>query len=135
MSKASKRQFLVRVDGFPGNWAQKTGGDVSSDVAKAYDGGNPTPSLVAGPQNVDNVSVVRVYDPESDDVYLHAARQGVNSLTTTVHSTPTDANMVAVGKPTVYSNALLIHVTEPEHDASSGDLAEWGLEFAVAQVN
>ena len=46
MPKAAQRQFLVKVGKIPGYFATKSGGNVSADVNKVYDGGSlkPDPS-------------------------------------------------------------------------------------------
>lgn len=133
-NKSSQRQFLVRVDGLLGFFARKSGGNVSAEVTKSYDGGSLVPDLVSAPPNTDNITVGRTYDPDRDAADLARLRPLVGSLRTTVSVTPTDADLVAIAPPTTYSDALLVGLNEVEVDAGSGELAEYELEFAVAQV-
>jgi hypothetical protein len=131
MAKSSARQFLVKVAGIDGYFMTKSGGSISADANKVYDGGSLVPDVLAGPAEADNVTVSRAYDPTRDATLLARLRRDVGRFTTTVSVTPTDRDLVAVGTPVVYSNALLVGVTEPDSDASSGDAATYELEFAV----
>lgn len=132
MSKSSARQFLVKVEGVNGFFATKTGGNVTSDSTKAYDGGSLIPDLITAPPTAENVTVTRNYDPDRDDDIMRQLLTLVGSWETTVSVTPTDADLVAVAPPRVYSNARLVGVQEPEVDANSGDPAMFGLEFAIS---
>ncbi|WP_040457222.1 hypothetical protein, partial [Kribbella catacumbae] len=51
---------------------------------------------------------------------------------TTVTKQPTDPDFTPIGKPITYPNSLLLRVTEPELDASSGEPARWELAFATS---
>jgi hypothetical protein len=130
--KSSARQFLVKVEGVDGFWATKTGGNVAADNTKVYDGGSLKPDIITNPPTAEDVNVTRPYDPDRDDEVLRELRQRVGSWTTTVSVTPTNADLEAVAAPTVYSEAVLTGVTEPEVDASSGDPAVCGLTFAIS---
>jgi hypothetical protein len=132
MSKASARQFLVKVEGIDGYFATKQGGNVSSDVTKAYDGGSLTPDIVTAPPTAENVTVTRHYDPDRDDTVMRTLLPLVGAWETTVSVTPTDADLVAAAPPRTYPKARLVGVTEPEVDSGSGDAAMFGLEFAIA---
>lgn len=131
MTKSSQRQSLVKVSGIDDYFATKSGGNISADTSKVYDGGSLTPDVLAGPAEADNITVSRPYDLQRDEPVLKRLRRMVGTWTTTVSVTPTDADLVAVGQPQVYSNAVLTGLTEPEVDASSGDAKTYELEFAV----
>jgi hypothetical protein len=134
MSKSSQRQFLVKVQGIDGLFMTKAGGNSTSDVARAYDGGSSVPDLIAAPKQVENVTVSRGFDPVRDADLLQGLRPLIGSFETTLSVTPTDRDYVAAASPIVYSPALLVGLTEPEVAADSGDLATFELEFAVADV-
>lgn len=131
MAKSSARQFLIKVEGVDGLWSTKSGGNVGSDNTKVYDGGSLKPDIITNPPTAEDVTVTRPYDPQRDDDMLRALLQLVGSWTTTVSVTPTNADLVAVAAPRVYSNAVLTGVQEPEVDSSSGDAAMIGLTFAI----
>lgn len=131
MAKSAQRQFLIKVGQIDGYFASKSGGDISSDTSKVYDGGSDVPDVLAGPAEADNITVSRSYDLQRDAALLKRLRQVVGRWSTTLSITPTDRDLIAVGEPQVYPDALLVGLTEPETDASSGDAAEYELEFAI----
>lgn len=112
----------------------KSGGGISSNVTKAYDGGDPDPDLITAPPEVDNIVVTRIYDPNRDGDLVQALKQQVGRFVTTITVTPTDADYVAVAPPDVYSPAVLVSFKLPDVDAASGDAAPIELEFAVSTV-
>lgn len=133
--KAAQRQFLVKVDGILGYFAQKSGGEVTSDATKVWDGGATKPDVIAAPAEAGDVTVTRPYDPERDQEILNSLLTMVGQWYTTVSIQPTEGDMRAARvKPRVYANALLIGVREPETDASSGDAADFELTFAVGSA-
>lgn len=134
MPKSAQRQFLVKVAGIEGYFATKSGGDITAETSKVYDGGSDTPDVLAGPAEVDDISCSRAYDLQRDEPILRQLRRQVGRFSTTVSVTPTDRDLIAVGQPVVYPDALLTGVVEPETDASSGDAAEFELTFAVGKV-
>lgn len=131
---AAQRQSLVKVSGIDGYFLTKTGGDTSSDTSKVYDGGNPTPAVIASPAETDNITVSRGWDNNRDNPLLRRLRPLVGKFRATVSVTPTDEDLVAQGEPTVYSDALLVRMTDPEADGSSGDAKMFELEFAIGSV-
>lgn len=131
MAKAAQRQFLVAVSGIAGYFATKTGGEVSADATRVYDGGQPQPDLLSAPAQADNVTVGRPYDPLRDQPVITTLKQRVGRSRHTVSVIPTDEDLIAIGPPTIYANALLVRVGEPEADAASGDAATYELEFAI----
>lgn len=128
---SSARNFLVKVEGVDGLWSTKSGGNVSAESTKVYDGGSLKPDIITSPPTAEDVTVTRPFKPQRDDDMVRTLLQLVGSWTTTVSVTPTDSDMVALAPPRVYSNAVLTGVQEPETDASSGDAAMVGLTFAI----
>jgi hypothetical protein len=131
MAKMAQRQYLVRISGIEGYWATFSGGNITADTNKVYDGGNPVPEVLAGPSEADNITVGRPYDTNRDATMLENLRRRVGVFTATISVQPTDRNYNVIGKPRVFPNALLVSLTEPEYDATSGDAAQVELEFAV----
>jgi hypothetical protein len=134
MTKAAQRQFLVRVSGVDGYFATKSGGATASDVTDVWDGGSLTPEKLASPASTEDITISRPYDPVRDQPVVKRLRPRVGRLRATVSVQPTDADLVAVGAADVYANALLIGVSAPEADASSGDVGVVELVFAVESV-
>jgi hypothetical protein len=137
MTKAANRQFLVKVDGIDGYFATKSGGEVTADANKVYDGGSLVPDVLASPAEVGDITVSRPYDPDRDQPVINNALPQVGQWRTTISVTPTYGDLTAVRgvKPRVFSNALLVGLREPEPDASSGDAADLELTFAVGAAS
>jgi len=126
--------FRTYVSGITGYWATCTGGETSSDVSPYWDGGSQQPEMLASPAQRSNVTVARAYNRDRDYAILAKARNNVGKWTTTISKQPTDEDGTSSGKPTVYSGALLVRVSEPDQDSSGGDAAMWEMEFAVSAV-
>lgn len=134
MASSSQKMFLVTVTGISGTFMTKSGGDTSSDVTKVYNGGATVPELLAAPAETDNITVSRAYDHDRDYQAHKNARAKVGRWRTTISVTPTDLDLTSRGSATTYPNALLVRVSEPDVDSSSGDAATWELEFSVGNV-
>jgi hypothetical protein len=133
--KSAARQFLWGVDGISGPFAQKSGGEVTSDATKVRDGGALTADVIAAPPEVGDVTLTRPYDPERDQPIIDVLLTRVGQWRTTITGQPLTADMRAARvKPRVYPDALLTGVREPESDADSGDAATYELTFAVPTV-
>lgn len=131
MAKAAQRQYLVKVSGIEGRFSTKSGGNITADVSKQYDGGSLVPDVLSSPAEAENITVGRAYDHRRDAAILKQLKKQVGSKRVTITVTPTDQDMVALNRPSVYPRALLVGVTEPEYDSSSGDFATFELEFAI----
>lgn len=134
MPIAAQRQFLVKVSGVDGYFATKGGGNAGSDVTRVFNGGSLVPEVLASPGQVEDVTVGRPYDPARDAPVIARLSSQVGRWRTTVSVTPTDADLVPVADQTVYANALLTNVGNPEADAGSGDAGTFSLTFAVPTV-
>lgn len=130
--KMAQRQALVSIEGIPGLWATKTGGDVSADVTPVWDGGTDHPDQLASPASSDNITVSRPVDDDRDLVEMKRIKKQVGRFTATVTVQPTNGDLFPIGDPDVYPEALLIRASTPEYDAASGDPQVWELEFAIS---
>lgn len=135
--KSAQRQFVVMIDGMDKTpWGVKSGGEITADTNKVWDGGSLVPEVLSAPAEVGDVTISRPYDPERDQPLINSLKSLVGHLRTTITVVPTNSTLVAARvKPTVYSNALLSGLREPETDASSGDAADYELTFAVGAVS
>lgn len=134
MSMSAQRQALIKVEGIDGFFAQKTGGEVGSDTNKGWDGGSRTPQIVAAPPETGDVVVTRPFDPDLHQDLVENLKRRVGTWETTLSITPTYTDLTAAkAKPTVHPKALLTNVRAPEYDASSGDIADFELTFAVPE--
>jgi hypothetical protein len=131
MSKATKRQFLVTISGFPGTWSTSSGGSLSADVTRDYDGGSDVPDLLGGVPTAEDLEISRTFDPVRDLAILEKLRREVGRGRYTIMKQATDANYNKVGKPMTYSDCLLLGVNDPHSDASSSDTSQMTVKFAT----
>jgi hypothetical protein len=130
--KATKRQYLVTIEGIPGTWRQFSGAGGSASITKDYDGGSDRADLLAGPAEWDDIEVTRTVAPSRDDVWIAQLRKLLGRGRFNVTKQATDANWTKVGNPTTYPDCLLNGLQEPETDAASSDAAEIKLTFATS---
>lgn len=134
--KAAQRQFLVKVDGIDGYWAQKSGGEITSDSTKVFDGGALRADVIASPPEVGDITVTRPYDPLRDQEVINQLKSRVGTWVTTISVTPTETDLRAARvRGDVYPQALLIGLRLPESDAGSGDAADYELTFATGTID
>lgn len=151
MAKVSQRQVVAAIEPTvpqpdnqvtPPSWhanrtyfAQVSGGEVQASVEKVYDGGSYSPQVLPAPIEVGDITLTRHYDPSTDGTPISQARPlvGKARYNVNVYTLDADLNVIA-GLTRVYSNALLVNVTEPEGDSSSGGPATFSLTFACETV-
>lgn len=131
--KLAQRQVYASVSGIDGNFSQFSGGEISSNAEKIYDGGSITPTLLSGARDVGNITLVRPVDLDRDPGILANLRDLVGKQTFTVTVFVCDADLQPISTR-VYNDALLIGMNEPEGDAASGAPASMSLVFSVGGV-
>ena len=137
--KSAQRQFLWTCN-VPGlaelGGKSKSGGEVTSDATKVFDGGDLKPAVIASPPEVGDVTILYNYDAERHQEMLTSLLSVVGQLRATISGQPLTGDMRAVrgAPPRVYPDALLIGVREPESDSSSGDAADFELTWAVGSA-
>lgn len=131
-AKATKRQYLVTIQGIPGTWRQFGGAAGSASVTKDYNGGKDRADLLSGPAEWDDIEVTRTVAPSRDDVWITKLNGLLGRGEFTITKQATDANWTKVGKPRTYPKCLLVGIQEPESDAASSDAAEIKLTFATS---
>lgn len=130
--KATKREFLVTIEGVPGNWKSFSGGAGSASVTKDWDGGAERPDILSGPKEFSDIEVGRSYDPSKDQAWVDDAIDKIGRGRYTVTRQSIDAAGVKIGRPRTYADCLLIGVDEGDVDSSSSDAAEVKFTFATS---
>lgn len=116
-------------------FAQVSGGEVQASVEKVYDGGASTPEVLPAPIEVGDLTVTRHYDPDIDGGLVNSARPLVGKARYDIYVYTLDAdNQIIQGRTRVYSRALLVNITEPEGDSSSGGPATFSMTFSCENV-
>jgi hypothetical protein len=112
-------------------FAQVSGGEIQASVEKVYDGGATYPDVLPAPIEVGDVTLTRHYDPDIDADVISFFRNTVGKQRFRVEVYTTDADGVLVGKVRKYEKCILVNITEPDGDSSSGGPATFSLTFAV----
>jgi hypothetical protein len=150
MAKTSQRQILADIapvnqnhpkwEGF--KFAQVSGGEITASVEKIYEGGAKFPTVLCAPYEIGDITLTAHFD---DDIIQSDTMTGVARKVATLRSLVGqsyyninvkvyDCDIAVIGTDRVYSNALLVGLTEPEGDSSSGAPATFSLTFAIQNV-
>lgn len=130
ISKASQRHSLVVVQGIPILWRSMSGGGVSGDYTRDYDGGSDVADFIPGYAEAEDIEVTCTVAPRRDLEWLRKVKAQVMKGRFTITRQWTDANWDPVGEAEVYPNCLLTGYSNPEVSASA-DPAELTLTFAT----
>ena len=138
MAKLSQRQILAKIapvtptvhPPLTGYFAQVSGGEITAAVEKIYVGGQKFPELLCAPSEVGDITLTKHYSDDERGT-LNKLRQYVGSAfyNVTIYYLNCD---ISSGKPDrAYSDCLLVGLTEPDGDSSSGAPATYALTFSV----
>ena len=151
MSKVSQRQVLASVvpvepqkhpkwTGF--YFAQVSGGEITASVEKIYEGGKLRPTVLCAPSEVGDITLTAHYDDDrnaadgptgiADKIATLRPLVGRAQYDITVETF--DCDLKVPGTDRVYAKALLVGITEPDGDSSSGAPATFSLTFAISDV-
>lgn len=139
MAKYAQRQILAKIKpintahpDLTNYFAQVSGGEITAAVEKIYVGGQQFPELLCAPSEVGDVTITRHYDDEMRPLLNRIRSEGLvgrSFYDLTIYYLDCD---VANGKPDrQYSECLLVGLSEPDGDASSGAPATFALTFSV----
>jgi len=113
-----------------------SGGEISAAVEKIYDGGNIHPEVLCAPSEIGDITVSRYATDDTDD---HNLLQNVRQLVGRAYYDITvftlNCDLAVPGSERVYPKALLVGLTEPDGDASSGAPATYSLTFSISSVD
>lgn len=135
-TNVAERQWLITVSGVPGVFGTKSGGVLTVEHTRDFDGGSLTPKIYQGPPQISDMTVSRAYEvPRDTDVarQLRAVLAGGRRFEATINATPLDESMVPVGPAEVYE-AVLSGVNAPEGNANSSQTSRLELTFSVRAV-
>ena len=150
MAKATQRQIVAEIapvtdvpghipgPSFPKYFATVSGGEISAAVEKVYDGNSTFPEVLCAPAEIGDITVSKFYDPDADGDDDHAKltslRQLVGMTYYDIVIYTTNSELKVPGSERTYAKALLVGLTEPDGDASSGAPAAYSLTFSVSTV-
>lgn len=120
-------------------FAQVSGGEITASVEKIYEGGKTRPTVLCAPAEIGDITLTAHYDDSetASSIYtaIKTARQfvGVGFYNITVQVF--NCGLSSKKNDRVYNDALLVGLTEPDGDSSSGAPTTFALTFSVSDVN
>jgi len=154
MAKVSQRQVLAKVAPHGEQqitdlpkfetflFAQVSGGEITASVEKIYEGGKASPTVLCAPFDIGDITLTAHYDDDrvaSDGASGLAAkvaklREYVGKAYYDITVETYDCDLKKPGLDRIYSKALLVGLTEPDGDSSSGAPSTFALTFSVSTV-
>jgi hypothetical protein len=147
MAKIAQRQVVASITPvkpggavhqppkFEGYFAQVSGGEVTASVEKVYDGGSLFPQVLAAPPEIGDVTITRHYDSLKDGENLKEVRGLVGQVFYDLTIYDLNADLKVIGSERSFSEALLVGLSEPEGDSSSGAPTTFSMTFSISSVS
>lgn len=116
-------------------FTQISGGEVTASVEKVYSGGSHLPEVLCAPAEIGDVTITGNFE-DSDFVFdnMKSLRELVGRVYYKIDVFILDCGLKNPKTQRTYTPALLVGLTEPEGDASSGAPTTFALTFAVSKV-
>jgi len=118
---------------------QISGGEITASVEKIYEGGKRSPTLLCAPFEIGDITLTAHYDEAGAESTMATTLQTMRTLVGRAFYNITvktyDCDIVVKGTDRYYSKALLVGLTEPDGDSSSGAPATFALTFAIQTVS
>lgn len=140
-NKLAQRQIFAQItpligeaitgEDISGMFAQVSGGEITAAVEKIYVGGEKFPEVLCAPSEVGDITLTRHYSAE-ERTKLGALRKQVGRAYYEVKIYDTNCDLANKQTERIYSKALLVGLSEPDGDSSSGAPATYALTFAVS---
>ena len=117
-------------------FAQVSGGEVTASVEKIYLGGKNFPEVLCAPAEIGDITLTAHFDDAVGgmDSKLASLRKLVGQVYYDITVSTLDCGIEVTGSSRIYSKSLLVGLTEPDGDASSGAPATFALTFSVQSV-
>jgi hypothetical protein len=150
MAKVAQRQVLADIapvdlnnpqfEGF--KFAQVSGGEITASVEKIYEGGAKRPTVLCAPAEIGDITLTAHYDDETRNSAgadglakkISLLRALVGQAFYDINIKNYDCDLAVRGTDRVYKSSLLVGLTEPDGDSSSGAPAPFALTFSVSEV-
>ncbi len=140
-NKLAQRQIFANITPLAGEdvtgtdisgfFAQVSGGEITAAVEKIYVGGSKFPEVLCAPSEVGDVTLTRHYSSDERTV-LRDLRKQVGRAYYEVKIYDANCDLANKQSERIYSRALLVGLSEPDGDSSSGAPATFALTFAVS---
>jgi hypothetical protein len=150
MTKVAQRQVLADIapvntnnptfEGF--RFAQVSGGEITASVEKIYEGGKSRPTVLCAPAEIGDITLTAHYDDDIDvagginiAAKVRALRPLVGQAFYNINIKTYNCDLEEKGTDRVYTSALLVGLTEPDGDSSSGAPSTFALTFSIQDVS
>lgn len=142
---ATQRQVVAKIaptgagtslPTFPDYFTQVSGGEITASVEKVYHGGDIFPETLCAPAEIGDVTLTGYVS--IDTVFLQkiqSLRQLVGRARYDVNIHLFDCDILVPGADRQYTSALLVGLTEPDGDATSGTPATFAMTFSISTVS
>jgi hypothetical protein len=150
MAKLSQRQILAEINPISNaspkwnlfQFAQVSGGEITASVEKIYPGGAKFPEVLCAPAEIGDITLTAHYDDDrvrsetgsGIAEKIKALRPLVGRVYYDIVVKTYDCDIEVRGLDRTYSKCLLVGITEPDGDSSSGAPATFALTFSVQGV-
>jgi len=120
-------------------FAQVSGGEITASVEKIYEGGKSKPTVLCAPSEIGDITLTAHYDDDQSanglGLAIKKVRQyvGIGFYNITIKTY--NCGLTSSANDRVYKDALLVGLTEPDGDSSSGAPSTFALTFSVSEVN
>ena len=159
MAKVSQRQVLAYISSPSGSlganktqppsmpasaggqfyFAQVSGGEITASVEKIYEGGRSRPTVLCAPSEIGDITLTAHYDDDESDGKLAKVirdlRQWVGTAFYDITVQNFNCGLNDKKNDRIYKNALLVGLTEPDGDSSSGAPSTFALTFSISDVS
>lgn len=129
-------KFNLTNSNDPYYFTQVSGGEITASVEKVYSGGSHKPEVLCAPMEIGDVTITGNFE-DSGFVYenIQTLRELVGRVYYNIDVFILDCGLKNPASQRTYSKALLVGLTEPEGDASSGAPTTFALTFAITDVS
>jgi len=120
-------------------FAQVSGGEITASVEKIYEGGKFRPTTLCAPAEIGDLTLTAHYDDAAGDLGIATTiknlRQfvGVGFYDVTIQTY--NCGLTSAAHDRLYKAALLVGLTEPDGDSSSGAPTTFALTFSVSDID
>jgi len=119
---------------------QVSGGEITASVEKIYEGGKRSPTVLCAPFEIGDITLTAHFDDGLLDantmgLFVSSLRNLVGKAYYNIYIQVYNCDIRVEGTDRTYTKALLVGLTEPEGDSSSGAPATFSMTFAVQSVS
>ena len=121
---------------FPDYFTQVSGGEITAAVEKVYHGGDLFPETLCAPAEIGDITLTGYVSQDTAfRQKIQALRPIVGRVRYDIDVHVFDCDISVPGADRSYTQALLVGLTEPDGDATSGTPATFSLTFSISTVS